>query len=489
MAELLAVAAIAAYGYYTSYNSNVSDVSYEALGPPNRIRAGHETEVARIRKAHETAAAGRWAAGGSPATTGVVRGRPSDAPVPFFKSAKSMNTRTEYKQRKLETFTGEDTAWAHKAVVEAPPPVSQGFVRSTGIVGNDPTADVTRVVPGRIMNNVLPAQQVRVGPGLGIGPDVAATGGFHQFYRQLPTNVNEHRLNTLPGGVVSGASRIANRAMPVDGAVNHNPDALLWTMDDRPPQATTAGLFARRADGMEPRDFSHRKPLESDRFGIAGKTGPRGQTCRRAAPRLKPRGLITTAPMVNRAASGAGVGAYVGADPHMPPTLRGHRTPAFSGVGTAISGGAVRPSHAPGPTMRDLTGEVRHWGPAMSSALADRVDVNVKQPLGRNTKRAAQLRERFTAPGRMNVMNPSSSGKHRVKRRSTFSALERTHAKAPVQIRLPTEGTTARAGRKSIVKNRLDLGEAARIMATNPFRFDLSDRPMPTNKPVVFRNA
>jgi hypothetical protein len=49
------------------------------------------------------------------------------------------------------------------------------------------------------MNNLQPIERMRVGPGLGVGPDVPAAGGFHQYFRVLPTNINEERLTTLEG--------------------------------------------------------------------------------------------------------------------------------------------------------------------------------------------------------------------------------------------------------------------------------------------------
>ena len=49
-------------------------------------------------------------------------------------------------------------------------------------------------------NNLAPLEQpMRVGPGLGVGPDVMAAGGFQDYFRALPVNVNEERLTTLKG--------------------------------------------------------------------------------------------------------------------------------------------------------------------------------------------------------------------------------------------------------------------------------------------------
>lgn len=50
------------------------------------------------------------------------------------------------------------------------------------------------------MNNVSPLEAPNtVGPGLGVGPSVKAAGGFHDYFRALPVNINEEKLTTLEG--------------------------------------------------------------------------------------------------------------------------------------------------------------------------------------------------------------------------------------------------------------------------------------------------
>ena len=49
------------------------------------------------------------------------------------------------------------------------------------------------------MNNLSPIEKELVGPGLGVGPNVPATGGFQQMLRVNPINVGEYKLTTLPG--------------------------------------------------------------------------------------------------------------------------------------------------------------------------------------------------------------------------------------------------------------------------------------------------
>jgi hypothetical protein len=71
------------------------------------------------------------------------------------------------------------------------------------------------------MNNVPPIERMNVGPGLGVDPDTPATGGFQQFFRVLPNNINEERLTTLPGAegppnpvVKNGQTMIGNISHP-----------------------------------------------------------------------------------------------------------------------------------------------------------------------------------------------------------------------------------------------------------------------------------
>lgn len=49
------------------------------------------------------------------------------------------------------------------------------------------------------MNNLQPIEKKNIGPGLGVSADVPATGGFQQYFRILPNNVNDERLIQLPG--------------------------------------------------------------------------------------------------------------------------------------------------------------------------------------------------------------------------------------------------------------------------------------------------
>jgi len=87
-----------------------------------------------------------------------------------------------------------------------------------------------RYQPALKMHNVLPFEQKRVGPGL--NTDADSKGGFHQYVRIKPKNVDGYRKNTLPQRIVPGRQMIAAREqLPV---VDAPKIARHYTMEDRP---------------------------------------------------------------------------------------------------------------------------------------------------------------------------------------------------------------------------------------------------------------
>ena len=79
------------------------------------------------------------------------------------------------------------------------------------------------------MNNLQPIERMNVGPGLGVGPDVPATGGFHDFFRALPNNINEERLTTLKGMPGPPAAIVKNGGAGGIGDITHEAkDTKAW---------------------------------------------------------------------------------------------------------------------------------------------------------------------------------------------------------------------------------------------------------------------
>lgn len=74
------------------------------------------------------------------------------------------------------------------------------------------------------MNNLNPGGMAKnVGPGLGIGPDVSAAGGFQQFFRVLPNNPNDERLVQLNGNMGGPANPVVKNGGTIIGDATHFP--------------------------------------------------------------------------------------------------------------------------------------------------------------------------------------------------------------------------------------------------------------------------
>lgn len=108
-------------------------------------------------------------------------------------------------QTQLANYTGLDDTYMHKR--EAGPMFSPAE-QQTGWVYGTPLfrPDMDRYTQGlsQIRNDLTPVEPEMVGPGLNIDPEIPASGGFHEFTRILPNNVNDYKANQLPGQVISG---------------------------------------------------------------------------------------------------------------------------------------------------------------------------------------------------------------------------------------------------------------------------------------------
>jgi hypothetical protein len=141
--------------------------------------------------------------------------------VPFFRSERSQNTNDAVKDRRLATFTGVDMLeFNHKHEVESQPPSRD----LTNVYGSTYSPDIERYqtyVANTTHNNTSAITPQLVGPGLGLKEGEAAEGGFHQFYRIKPGNVNGYRKHNHTGRVVHGKRGIDNRTeemSPLDGS-------------------------------------------------------------------------------------------------------------------------------------------------------------------------------------------------------------------------------------------------------------------------------
>jgi hypothetical protein len=154
---------------------------------------------------------------------------------PFVTSDKTAHVNN---QRRMELFSGADTtSWSRKS---ERPQLFQPFEKKVAVGSGgtaksadplyDPQDLVDRNVFGTKMNNILPFEQTRVGPGLGVGMDVPSTDGLHSQFRVLPTDaLDAHRVNQLPGRAASGAAIVTNGGRRYDTFEQNKPSLVGYT--------------------------------------------------------------------------------------------------------------------------------------------------------------------------------------------------------------------------------------------------------------------
>ena len=134
-------------------------------------------------------------------------------------------------QRRMELFSGAEETWSRKS---EKPQLFQPFEKKVAIGsgGTAKSADalynpqdlLDRNVFGSKMNNILPFEQTRVGPGLGVGMDVPSADGLHSRFRVLPTDALEsYKVNQLPGRAPSGAASVTNGGRRFDTFTQSKP--------------------------------------------------------------------------------------------------------------------------------------------------------------------------------------------------------------------------------------------------------------------------
>lgn len=507
--ELLAIAGIVGYGLYNSQEGREprEDRNKYAgiLGSGNGVREEYDIKPTDMVRKYRKKAEKRWKQAQVPKESGIITPnmRPSEV-MPYFTSGKTMNTNSDYKQRKMELFTGDvlegtSVSGTYKHKKEANNMFGmnpQGRVSSSGTVGNAPgDAELSkaRSITARTHNNVLPAEQIRVGPGLGVGPEVAATGGFHQFYRQMPLNINEYKLNQLPGRIIPGGTQTGGKGeLQQISLVNHNPGALLTPYDERPPLATPNGAILGRTEyGKQPRGCAGLRPFESGYEGPSDSIVEAQQARYLDKTRGRPRtGDGDTVPMINMSGTSgqySGVGGYA-TEANESVTLETQRglvnkylMPAGPNGGVQ-SAGEARPEFVPEPTLRESYESVYYTGGAGTVVgPAERLDVVELQPESRMpAKRGGQVRDYTPGALGSNVFEPAAMGKYGLIDKNKYDGFNHMLSTPIAQTfgSVATDGKADRFGTKSAVENPYSSASALNIatdqLAENRFNRDVS---------------
>lgn len=301
------------YSYGRPGNTPISDPALFGNGG-----RGTSPSLRSAQEAHVRAAEERYRLAAQPLQTGVVA--PQDK-TPFFKSAKTQSTNDAMKQRRMESHTGAvglDTSltgtWQKKSEVQALFVPAPQAITSDGSAGNPPTYLKNVDVPyvSNQQKNVLPTEQVRVGPGL--GTNAAATGGFHPFFRVLPHHLleehklhREHRRNINVGGARSGTE-----FRPADPVVRQNHVPRTFDIRRRPPERGRAAETAQtqRPDVLESLGDCDGRVVGDDYYGPRGLTGHRVHDT--AATRDKDDSGMTQPLERNYGRASEGIGAFAG---------------------------------------------------------------------------------------------------------------------------------------------------------------------------------
>lgn len=178
---------------------------------------------------------------------------------------------------KLQTFTGLDSTYLHKREVGphfSPAEQQTGWVTGMPLVREDEdryTISLTK------RHDLAPVEKVMVGPGIDLDPSIPASGGFHDFARVLPNNVNDYKMHQLEGRVITQGYQLGGQqptAYPGVGTaeskpygVPNNKPTRFWAQP-RLPTMTTKTSSAVTGDELRPNYDVTFKPNNASREQI-----------------------------------------------------------------------------------------------------------------------------------------------------------------------------------------------------------------------------
>jgi len=101
----------------------------------------------------------------------------------------------------------------------------------------------------RFKTNEMPFEKIHVGPGISVGTEIPAAGGFQQYTRIMPDNISDYKSNQLPGMVAGGKWAYANAPTSQQPVVKNRPDAFYSMCQHEPmPGRSTITAEMTRPD-------------------------------------------------------------------------------------------------------------------------------------------------------------------------------------------------------------------------------------------------
>lgn len=163
--------------------------------------------------------------------------------TPFFSSTKVQNTNEDFKQRNLETFTGNnENVYQNKKEVES-------LFKPEKMVFRNNQSNKERLDRYKVsdkMDGVSPIEKTYVGPGLNLDASVSAKGGFHDTFRILPENNNSYTKQSFKGRVISGKAPTSNRNYTPDSFTQNRPSRV-FSLEERPMMAGMSAYKGTKA--------------------------------------------------------------------------------------------------------------------------------------------------------------------------------------------------------------------------------------------------
>ena len=339
-----------------------------------------------------------------PEASGIIppRTQPTmDPALPYFSSENKQHTSTYYKQSMTDLFTGNvregisETGY-YRSKREADPlfvPSFTGQKVSSGGTSGNPSYDAERqrYVPSNKFHNVRPTKQTQVGRGLGVGPDVPATGGFHEFFRVMPKNVNEYRKHNLPGNVNPGKALVAREPNQVVMRKN-NVDREFETRGYTGVKSAAFNLQTSRADYSQTLDVANTLqdeprygPADGDTFGIRA---PYGRVTHIRDDDTD-RGKVY---VTNLTDADTGLGAYATQETQVRDTDREWGPGGLTGTKAVVDKPYVKQRQRQlAPTNRDTTAAEFSGGAGLFNPGQTSRTVNAQRPTNRETTSVAYL--------------------------------------------------------------------------------------------------
>jgi hypothetical protein len=157
---------------------------------------------------------------------------------------------------KLENFTGCDETYLHKRETGrmfSPAEQQTGWVY--GMPGFRPDLSQFKQTLN-IKNNESPVEKIQVGPGIGLTYNAPSVGGFQQFTRILPNNVNDYKSNQLENRINAGKWMNDHPTSQYINGVHKNKPTVEITQARRPTMPSKFYTSAPDANSSRVTDYN-----------------------------------------------------------------------------------------------------------------------------------------------------------------------------------------------------------------------------------------